>query len=56
MAVARPLDTKEYVMALLDLQAMDTPQEEAVGDLATGSQISLLICEYSSLSVTLCTP
>ncbi|MFD6415778.1 SapB/AmfS family lanthipeptide [Streptomyces sp. NPDC060194] len=43
-------------MALMDLQAMETPAEEAVGDLATGSQVSLLICEFSSLSVTLCTP
>ncbi|MEU6113429.1 SapB/AmfS family lanthipeptide [Streptomyces sp. NPDC047117] len=43
-------------MALLDLQAMDTPAEEATGDLGTGSQVSLLICEYSSLSVVACTP
>lgn len=43
-------------MALLDLQAMETPAEEAFGDLATGSQVSLLICEFSSLSVILCTP
>ncbi|WP_052851312.1 SapB/AmfS family lanthipeptide [Streptomyces avicenniae] len=43
-------------MALLDLQAMDTPKDEALGDLATGSQVSLLICEFSSLSVALCTP
>lgn len=43
-------------MTLLDLQAMETPAEEAFGDIATGSQVSLLVCEYSSLSVTLCTP
>ncbi|MGW6457449.1 SapB/AmfS family lanthipeptide [Streptomyces sp. NPDC055078] len=43
-------------MALLDLQALETPEEEAYGDVATGSQVSLLICEYSSLSVVLCTP
>ncbi|KIF71535.1 Lanthionine-containing peptide SapB [Streptomyces sp. AcH 505] len=43
-------------MALLDLQAMETPAEEAFGDVATGSQVSLLICEFSSLSVVLCTP
>ncbi|MEU5399874.1 SapB/AmfS family lanthipeptide [Streptomyces sp. NPDC005963] len=43
-------------MALLDLQALETPQEEAYGDVATGSQVSLLVCEYSSLSVVLCTP
>ncbi|MEU1351636.1 SapB/AmfS family lanthipeptide [Streptomyces sp. NPDC005775] len=43
-------------MALLDLQTMDTPADEAYGDVATGSQISLLVCEYSSLSVVLCTP
>ncbi|WP_103501241.1 MULTISPECIES: SapB/AmfS family lanthipeptide [Streptomyces] len=45
-------------MALLDLQMMETPaaEEEAFGELATGSQVSLLICEHSSLSVTLCTP
>ncbi|MEU6731967.1 SapB/AmfS family lanthipeptide [Streptomyces physcomitrii] len=43
-------------MSLLDLQTMDTPKEEAFGDLATGSQVSLLVCEYSSLSVVLCTP
>ncbi|MER6648834.1 MULTISPECIES: SapB/AmfS family lanthipeptide [Streptomyces] len=43
-------------MALLDLQAMETPAEDSFGELATGSQVSLLICEYSSLSVVLCTP
>ncbi|WP_030606899.1 SapB/AmfS family lanthipeptide [Streptomyces sclerotialus] len=43
-------------MALLDLQAMDTPAEEAAGDLATGSQVSVIACEYSSLSVLVCTP
>ncbi|MET7648710.1 SapB/AmfS family lanthipeptide [Streptomyces sp. NPDC005426] len=43
-------------MALLDLQTMDTPADEAYGDVATGSQVSLLVCEYSSLSVVLCTP
>ncbi|MEU0987272.1 MULTISPECIES: SapB/AmfS family lanthipeptide [unclassified Streptomyces] len=43
-------------MALLDLQALETPQDEAYGDVATGSQVSLLVCEYSSLSVVLCTP
>ncbi|MEI7034495.1 SapB/AmfS family lanthipeptide [Streptomyces pratensis] len=43
-------------MALLDLQAMETQADESFGELATGSQVSLLVCEYSSLSVTLCTP
>ncbi|MGC9377664.1 SapB/AmfS family lanthipeptide [Streptomyces sp. MH13] len=43
-------------MALLDLQALDTPAEESFGEVATGSQVSLLVCEYSSLSVVLCTP
>ncbi|MCX4658211.1 SapB/AmfS family lantipeptide [Streptomyces sp. SID4919] len=42
-------------MALLDLQALDTPTEE-FGDTATGSQVSLIVCEYSSLSALLCTP
>ncbi|MER5495460.1 SapB/AmfS family lanthipeptide [Streptomyces sp. LE64] len=42
-------------MALLDLQALDTPEEEFEGP-ASGSQVSLLVCEYSSLSVVLCTP
>ncbi|MFF8960210.1 SapB/AmfS family lanthipeptide [Streptomyces sp. NPDC014894] len=43
-------------MALLDLQALETPAEEAFGDVEGGSQISLLICEHSSLSVVACTP
>ncbi|SCG09140.1 Protein kinase domain-containing protein [Streptomyces sp. Ncost-T6T-2b] len=47
---------KGHIMALLDLQAMDTPAEDSFGELATGSQVSLLVCEYSSLSVVLCTP
>ncbi|MCM2392763.1 SapB/AmfS family lanthipeptide [Streptomyces albipurpureus] len=43
-------------MALLDLQALETSEEAAYGDVETGSQVSLLVCEYSSLSVVLCTP
>ncbi|MBB1242357.1 SapB/AmfS family lantipeptide [Streptomyces durbertensis] len=44
-------------MSLLDLQTMETPAvEESLDELATGSQVSLLVCEHSSLSVTLCTP
>jgi hypothetical protein len=43
-------------MALLDLQTLETPEEESFGELSGGSQVSLLVCEYSSLSVTLCTP
>ncbi|QNE78832.1 SapB/AmfS family lantipeptide [Streptomyces finlayi] len=43
-------------MALLDLQAMETSADESFGELATGSQVSLLVCEHSSLSLTLCTP
>ncbi|MER5770972.1 SapB/AmfS family lanthipeptide [Streptomyces sp. NPDC001985] len=43
-------------MALLDLQALETPADEAYGDLEGGSQVSLLACEYSSLSIVLCTP
>jgi hypothetical protein len=47
---------RECIMALLDLQAMDSPADEAFDEVATGSQVSLLVCEYSSLSVVLCTP
>ncbi|GAA2257130.1 hypothetical protein GCM10010232_53710 [Streptomyces amakusaensis] len=43
-------------MALLDLQALETPAEDAFGDVEHGSQVSLLVCEHSSLSVVLCTP
>jgi hypothetical protein len=43
-------------MALLDLQTLEAPAEEAFGETAGGSQVSLLVCEYSSLSVVLCTP
>ncbi|MGX2998790.1 SapB/AmfS family lanthipeptide [Streptomyces sp. JNUCC 64] len=42
-------------MALLDLQSLDTPEDSFEGP-ATGSQVSLLVCEYSSLSLLLCTP
>ncbi|MFE7130628.1 SapB/AmfS family lanthipeptide [Streptomyces sp. NPDC057638] len=42
-------------MALLDLQALETPAEDSFED-ATGSQVSVIVCEYSSLSVLLCTP
>jgi len=43
-------------MSLLDLQSMETPKEEASGELATGggSRASLLLCGDSSLSVTTC--
>ncbi|WP_405792731.1 SapB/AmfS family lanthipeptide [Streptomyces sp. NBC_01506] len=41
-------------MNLLDLQSMETPKEEATGDVATGSRASLLLCGDSSLSVTTC--
>ncbi|GAA3974116.1 hypothetical protein GCM10022384_25790 [Streptomyces marokkonensis] len=43
-------------MALLDLQALETPAEESFDEVATGSQVSLLVCEYSSLSLLICTP
>ncbi len=43
-------------MNLLDLQSMETPKEEAMGDVETGggSRASLLLCGDSSLSVTTC--
>ncbi|MFJ6750216.1 MULTISPECIES: SapB/AmfS family lanthipeptide [unclassified Streptomyces] len=41
-------------MTLLDLQTMETPKDEANGELATGSRASLLLCGDSSLSVTTC--
>ncbi|WP_405621034.1 SapB/AmfS family lanthipeptide [Streptomyces sp. NBC_01511] len=41
-------------MNLLDLQSMETPTEEATGDVATGSRASLLLCGNSSLSITTC--
>ncbi|MER7666292.1 MULTISPECIES: mycelium formation morphogenetic lantipeptide SapB [unclassified Streptomyces] len=42
-------------MNLLDLQSMETPKEEAIGDVETGgSRASLLLCGDSSLSVTTC--
>lgn len=41
-------------MNLLELQSMETPKEEATGDIATGSRASLLLCGDSSLSITTC--
>ncbi|WP_066952675.1 SapB/AmfS family lanthipeptide [Streptomyces lushanensis] len=41
-------------MSLLDLQSMETPKEEAIGDVETGSQASLLLCGDSSLSLFTC--
>ncbi|EST36905.1 SapB/AmfS family lantipeptide [Streptomyces sp. RKND-216] len=43
-------------MSLLDLQTMETPKDEAIGDLETGggSRASLLLCGDSSLSLTTC--
>ncbi|GHH85734.1 lanthionine-containing peptide SapB [Streptomyces sulfonofaciens] len=41
-------------MNLLDLQSLETPKDEAAGDVATGSQASLLLCGDSSLSVVTC--
>ncbi|MER7045351.1 SapB/AmfS family lanthipeptide [Streptomyces jumonjinensis] len=38
-------------MALLDLQALETPAEEAM-DVETNSNLSLLLCQGSSLSLT----
>ncbi|GAA4941149.1 hypothetical protein GCM10023238_03630 [Streptomyces heliomycini] len=38
----------------VDLQSMETPKEEAMGDVETGSRASLLLCGDSSLSVTTC--
>jgi hypothetical protein len=39
-------------MALLDLQGMET----TTGNNGGSSEVSLLICDHSDLSVTLCTP
>lgn len=41
-------------MSVLDLQSMETPKEEAFGDVETGSRASLLLCGDSSLSITTC--
>ncbi|MDJ0347034.1 SapB/AmfS family lanthipeptide [Streptomyces sp. H10-C2] len=43
-------------MTLLDLQTLETPAVEDMGELATtgGSRASLLLCGNSSLSVTTC--
>ncbi|MYZ41240.1 SapB/AmfS family lanthipeptide [Streptomyces sp. SID4917] len=41
-------------MTLLDLQSMETPKEEAIGDVETGSRASLLLCGNSSLSLVTC--
>ncbi|MCZ4102202.1 SapB/AmfS family lantipeptide [Streptomyces sp. So13.3] len=42
-------------MTLLDLQTLETPAAEDMGELATGgSRASLLLCGNSSLSVTTC--
>jgi hypothetical protein len=48
-------------MALLDLQAMETPIAELATDSSSsnghscdGSDVSLALCEHSDLSVALC--
>ncbi|MEU6121280.1 SapB/AmfS family lanthipeptide [Streptomyces sp. NPDC047123] len=47
-------------MVLLDLQLLETPEAEDMGELGTGggggggSRASLLLCGDSSLSVTTC--
>jgi hypothetical protein len=41
-------------MSILDLQSMETPKEEAMGDVESGSRASLLLCGDSSLSITTC--
>ncbi|GHH42734.1 SapB/AmfS family lanthipeptide (plasmid) [Streptomyces sp. CA-294286] len=41
-------------MSILDLQSMETPKEEAIGDVESGSRASLLLCGDSSLSITTC--
>ncbi|MFJ2114123.1 MULTISPECIES: SapB/AmfS family lanthipeptide [unclassified Streptomyces] len=41
-------------MNLLDLQSMEISQEEGVGETATASQASLLLCFGSALSVITC--
>lgn len=41
-------------MNLLDLQTLETPATDDMGELATGSRASLLLCGNSSLSVTTC--
>ncbi|MEU3600977.1 SapB/AmfS family lanthipeptide [Streptomyces sp. NPDC006798] len=42
-------------MALLDLQALDTVEEEAFGDVETGSNLSLTSCgHHSYLSLLAC--
>ncbi|MCX5205486.1 SapB/AmfS family lanthipeptide [Streptomyces sp. NBC_00237] len=40
-------------MSILDLQSMETPQEETMGG-GGGSRASLLLCGDSSLSLTTC--
>ncbi|GAA3903182.1 hypothetical protein GCM10022244_11740 [Streptomyces gulbargensis] len=45
---------KETIMNLFDLQSLETPKDEAIGDVETGSRASLLLCGDSSLSVTTC--
>ncbi|MEU9339335.1 SapB/AmfS family lanthipeptide [Streptomyces sp. NPDC048290] len=44
-------------MALLDLQTLEiaeSAEEQAIGDLETGSSASLLLCSGSSVSVIQC--
>ncbi|OLT29379.1 Lanthionine-containing peptide SapB [Nocardiopsis sp. CNR-923] len=41
-------------MTLLDLQSLETVQNEAAGEVAGGSVASLLLCGDSSLSLTTC--
>ncbi|WP_186767899.1 SapB/AmfS family lanthipeptide [Streptomyces qinzhouensis] len=42
-------------MALLDLQALEITEDEAFGDVETGSSLSLLSCgHHSNLSLLAC--
>ncbi|GLF97912.1 SapB/AmfS family lanthipeptide [Streptomyces yaizuensis] len=42
-------------MALLDLQALETPADESFGDVEAGSTVSLILCNpHSNVSLTVC--
>ncbi|MER6913423.1 SapB/AmfS family lanthipeptide [Streptomyces sp. NPDC000594] len=42
-------------MALLDLQALETPAEETFGDVEAGSTVSISLCNpHSNISAILC--
>ncbi|MFF3558055.1 SapB/AmfS family lanthipeptide [Streptomyces tsukubensis] len=46
---------KETTMALLDLQALEITEDEAFGDVETGSNLSLTSCGHNShLSLLAC--